>query len=509
MYWTTGNLSWNKTHPPLQKYISALPLLMKSIVILPGLNPKTLDEWHMGYQLLFGKGNKALSLIQWMRAPSILVTVLLGLFIFLWGFKWNGWETGLFAMGMIVFDPLMLGNGFLAMNDIFVTFFFAVALFLFLKTMKGSFPALFGCALATAFCITSKFSGLLLLPTFLLLLFIKKKAWKNQNMKWRIKTLSIFIGLTLAVILTLYKFNFSILMEGLAQGRNIQGATGQTGFLHGSIPGSWTWLYYPVAMAIKTPLPLLLLWVSSLIVLYKKGNFKNYYPFLVPIGLFWGAALITPNHFGVRYLLPTIPLLALIVGLAFSSLSPKGKMFFLLLLSGMMIEVGINHPHHMAYFNQFIGGPKQGFRWLDGSNQDWGQDLPSLKKMLDKEGDVSLLLSYQGSNDPRAWGIEYQDVFSPALVSRYNKSQTNPVDTKKEWLAISSNIRAHPQYESFFSWLDKSEQVGWAGNTILVYDLTNDVEAAFALARFYASTGRKILAQRQAKRALFLKTGNF
>jgi len=38
------------------------------------------------------------------------------------------------------------------------------------------------------------------------------------------------------------------------------------------------------------------------------------------------------------------------------------------------------YPHYLAFFNQSIGGPHNGYKWLADSNIDWGQDLKLLKK---------------------------------------------------------------------------------------------------------------------------------
>lgn len=33
------------------------------------------------------------------------------------------------------------------------------------------------------------------------------------------------------------------------------------------------------------------------------------------------------------------------------------------------------YPHHLSYFNDFVGGPNGGYRHLVGSSLNWGQDL--------------------------------------------------------------------------------------------------------------------------------------
>ncbi len=44
------------------------------------------------------------------------------------------------------------------------------------------------------------------------------------------------------------------------------------------------------------------------------------------------------------------------------------------------------YPHHLAYFNELAGGPRQGWRHLLGSSFDWGQDLLTVQRALDRRG---------------------------------------------------------------------------------------------------------------------------
>jgi hypothetical protein len=39
------------------------------------------------------------------------------------------------------------------------------------------------------------------------------------------------------------------------------------------------------------------------------------------------------------------------------------------------------HPHYLAYFNETVGGPGQGWRWLIDSNLDWGQDHAEVERV--------------------------------------------------------------------------------------------------------------------------------
>ena len=80
-----------------------------------------------------------------------------------------------------------------------------------------------------------------------------------------------------------------------------------------------------------------------------------------------------------------------------------GAAVVLLIVDSLLI-----FPHYLSYFNQTIGGPKNGYKHLVDSSLDWGQDLPALKKWLHKNhtGDVPVYLSYFGSAEPEYYGLD-------------------------------------------------------------------------------------------------------
>ena len=112
-------------------------------------------------------------------------------------------------------------------------------------------------------------------------------------------------------------------------------------------------------------------------------------------------------NIGIRYLLPILPLLLLLIG-------PGCRLRSVRLLATAavvycVIANALTHPGHLSYFNVAAGGPRNGHEILLDSNIDWGQDLYRLRGALDEldhDGPVHLL--YFGHVDPGVYGIEYQ-----------------------------------------------------------------------------------------------------
>ncbi len=530
LYWTTGDLRWNSEHPPLQKWVSSLPLVWEKKGPAPSLNPLKEDAWRAGFQIFFDGTDAVQQRILSCRLPTAGVALLLGIAVFLVTKKRHGFDAGLVALGALVFDPLVLGNGALAMNDLFVTFFIFLSVVLFerwldsleqpseSKTGLASMAWAVATGLATGAAVASKFSGFLLLPIFCVL-FVAR-AWKRPLKAWGMRGAGavLLIVCALFVVLASYKFDFSLIAHALARGLTFHKPNHRPGYLLGSISDSSAWFYYPVAVLIKTPLGLLGLWGLSFWIFFRDRLFsKRTFFLIVPIVLTGAAALSSHNHFGVRYLLPAIPFLSALVGQAYGALKPgRERAVAWLLVGWMAAEAFFFHPHHMAYFNALIGGPRQGARWLDGSNQDWGQDLPALADFLKQQANnkeapsnnVSVLLGYFGSNQPEAWGIQYQDVASAAIANSFRADLPNPVQVDKEFLVVSAHLMNNPVTRPIYQWLEEKRPAACLGYTLFVYDVTHDVPAVLRLADLYLEMGRLPLARRQLERAILLDPEN-
>jgi hypothetical protein len=77
-------------------------------------------------------------------------------------------------------------------------------------------------------------------------------------------------------------------------------------------------------------------------------------------------------------------------------------------------------PHYLAYFNELVGGPDRGSRYLVDSNLDWGQDLKGLKRYMDEHGIERVWLGYFGQADPDYYGIAYDYLPSYTIFDRGN-----------------------------------------------------------------------------------------
>jgi hypothetical protein len=239
--------------------------------------------------------------------------------------------------------------------------------------------------------------------------------------------------------------------------------------------GTWSdhgfWHYNLVALAVKNPLPFLLLlmaapWFWWRLRVRRAAILEIALPALVFL-----AALMTWNRLdiGVRYLLPLFPFLFLFSSAVWSGLGGKGRWQLWAAGAVLASHLGVAiwlFPEYLRYFNAAVGGPANGQRLLLDSNLDWGQDVTTLARELETRGNPTVWLALFAAEDPARDGVRGRPLPGCAPVSG--------------WLAISANVRfglyrAHnylaPPIPHCYDWLDAYEPVARPGWSIFLYQL--------------------------------------
>jgi hypothetical protein len=147
-------------------------------------------------------------------------------------------------------------------------------------------------------------------------------------------------------------------------------------------------------------------------------------------------------------------------------------------------------PHQLAYFNEIVGGPDQGYRYLADSN-DWGQDLKAVKLYMEKENLPIIYFSYFGTAPPSYYGIRYQYVPGTWPLEWPLPTERVPPEAPRKILAISViNLQdLFTPYNPLFRWLWQREPLAKIGYSIFVYDLTYDREGLAKLEETYIKAG--------------------
>jgi hypothetical protein len=231
--------------------------------------------------------------------------------------------------------------------------------------------------------------------------------------------------------------------------------------------------YFAVTFLLKTPIPLLLLTALALVrapLLPRRDAWLVW----LPVAVYLTATATRGLQIGQRHLLPIYPFLFLAAGEAAAALwawrAPKGA--WLAGALGLWYAGGtlLQHPHHLAYFNELAGGPANGWRLLVDSNLDWGQDLKRLGEWTRANHVGKLKLSYFGSADPGYYGIESEAL--PGYTSPHAARVTReirPGDTVAVSATNLQGVYLEPQDRPLMERLRALRPVARIGYSIFVY----------------------------------------
>jgi len=168
--------------------------------------------------------------------------------------------------------------------------------------------------------------------------------------------------------------------------------------------------YFPIAFALKTPLGtqlLLLLGVAA--VVWNKVQVRDEVALVgvIAIAAFvFGVAVAGNFNIGLRHILPAYPVVFVLAGASAAwVVTARGRWLVMILLVWVGAARLWIHPHYLSYFNEIIGGPTQGHKYLADSNIDWGQDLKRLASYAKGHPGETIKLAYFGSADPTRYGI--------------------------------------------------------------------------------------------------------
>ena len=285
-------------------------------------------------------------------------------------------------------------------------------------------------------------------------------------------------------------------------------AGGNTTYFLGEISNvAWS-LYFPIVFLIKVPLALLILILISLgIAIIKRHEINSYLveiSLLIFLAIYWYTSITSNLNIGIRHILPTFPIIYILISGQISKwlclppgpflekikLTPKKlfisvkmtfKEYFKLYLKYLILiillawygfsVIGI-YPHFLTYFNELVGGPTQGYKYVTDSNLDWGQDLKRLAQYIKDNEIETIYVDYFGGDDLEyRLGNRYQAWWKDRLPNEL------PPDS---WLAISASFlqggrgittKGYQEKTDSYNWLNQYEPVTIIGNSIFIYNI--------------------------------------
>lgn len=479
------NMKWDVPgsilHPPLSYYISSIPFLFVSDSnddLWDYSNQVERDRDFLsnvdnqrGQMLLSSDINEGNILFYFSRTMIILTALLLGWYIYLWGRLLYGENGALLSLLFFSFSPNLLAHSHIITPDMVLTTFFLIASFYFWKSLNSvsaKYSIIGGTFLGLA--LLSKFTGIFLFPIlFMFVLFYCIKGYRIN-----ILHIILFSGTGIIILFAGYGFNIKPYLQGISFQIEHAGQ-GHSSFLIGEHSFSGWWYYYIVAFLIKTPIPTLILFFTALgynLFRFRFSRNMNELFLMIPVFFIFTFFSVMHQSIGLRYILPIYPYIFLMIGGVIRFKINKKLIYpALLLLVGWYISGTLYMGHHyLAYFNELIGGPKNGYKYLVDSNLDWGQDLPGLKTFMDNNNIKSINLSYFGTDLPERYGINYTRLPDPLFESEL---QHDNIRMKVKGLVAISATNLQGVYFSnkdIYAWFKEHEPAERIGYSIFIYN---------------------------------------
>jgi 4-amino-4-deoxy-L-arabinose transferase-like glycosyltransferase len=519
-YLKTGDFRMSQFHPPLLNLLSALPLLGRTDVVLPTDHPawETGDNFIFAHHFLWEANENSHDLLLWARWPMIGLGLLLLLILFVWARQMIGHWPAWLVLGLAALDPNLIANARLVTTDLGLTVMLTLALWrtwCWLKRPSHINLVLLG--IAAGLTMSAKYTGLIVWPILFLILLLAGKQQqtliKGSRLLTFVLTFAAILLVAYATLWAIFRFDVGpVAVPALAwlppipaphyfsgvwdTFLNIE-AQPKTSFLLGDISARGWWYYFPVALLVKTPLPLLLLaLVGGGLALRREGWRETAVLWLPPL-LFMGLAMTGRITIGYRHILPLVPFLIMLAAYSLKyvagssnffrdssdQIEPNAGLFqnrslavgvlIGLLLLGQAIMVTRLYPHYESFFNLVVGGPSGGDRVLVDSNIDWGQDLIMLRQLMDEMGIDRVYLSYFGTATPERYGLRYYPI--PGFLRFVTGPEIdgyNPYSPPPGWYAISvTSLRLGllEQNLDIYAYFWDKEPVARAGHSINLY----------------------------------------
>jgi 4-amino-4-deoxy-L-arabinose transferase-like glycosyltransferase len=436
-----------------------------------------------------------------------------------------GYATALVAAGIFSMLPVVLAHSALATTDIALAACYIVAVYAFtlwLEVPNWRTATRFG--IAAGLAIATKLSTLAFLPTTMLGILLPYlaarrrtsteadgKGWGLGNMRNLMVSIVVAIICAFVTLWASYRFSHAPineispapakmaarvfgpsssaargirfltakvqlpapeLFEGVRQLRDIN-SVHPPSYLFGQVKRGGWWYFYPVAIAVKTPLAVLLFALIGAVWLglswfRKRTNWQAAVPiaaFLAPIVI----AAPTSLDIGVRHVMPVFAFLSMLAAVGavrvwnyrpvgsdsrggWNIASWTGRAAVAILFAWFIASSARAHPDYLAYFNELGGRHPENILVI--SDFDWGQDL-------------NRLASYLREHEVRQVSIAYENYFDPDALGFPDVQYVECGETPSGWVAVE--VRRARLYRECYPWLSQQRLVTTVGKTMLIY----------------------------------------
>ncbi len=497
-----GSYTCEPQHPPLARIAVALGPFLKGLRLAarlsaPDQRPRSVYE--EGNAILYSEGHYW-SNLTWARLGTLPFLVLLCVVTFLWARRWFSEAAGFWAVLLLVCTSPILGHAGLATNDVACAAGAALALYQFLRWLEQPRTARWlWWGFATALAVMCKFSNIPFLVTcYAVGLIIVSPQVPRGAFRRRFVQIGLAACVVLALAWATYRFTLippaafygqhhpvidsmlssrpllhsvwtSVMTTPLPLAEAMMGVldlfvhntVGHDSYLLGQWSQSGWWYFFPVVLAVKSPIGLLVLAMCGWWFILRrwrgthwKQSWQQVLTAVFPLAILM-VCMLARIDLGVRHILPIYPLLAISGGYAVTALFRHSRAVAVvaaLLVVWVIGDSARAHPDYLAHFNEFAGSHPETI--LCESDLDWGQDLYRLSQRLRQRGIQEFSIAYFGTALLDKAGLPHYELLSPTEPSR-------------GYVAVSlHNLNIDYKKDGSFAWLKSYTPVERIGKSI-------------------------------------------
>ncbi|MDR0610677.1 MAG: glycosyltransferase family 39 protein [Planctomycetaceae bacterium] len=526
-HWQRFSFDLYRVNPPLVRSIAAIPVLFlphKTDWNSYSDNPYKRAEFQVGTDLIKCNTKKYHSLLLAARFFCIPFSLLGGFICYCWGRDLFGNVSGIMALLLWCFSPMILAFGYTVMPDVASASLGITACYFFWKWTKNPcWDCVWLSGIILGIAELTKFTLLVFYPVWLLIwiltILLSRKTISKTAVFSQSKQLISLFAVSLFVINIAYGFegtfvqlkNYEFVSRALCGKTKWNHETGFTltgnrfrGSVAGEIPvplpvnylmgidvqkkefetgqssyfcGQWCndgwYQYYLFGLLIKEPLGFWILLVLAMMSVFVSRKFLSgmtgemilLFPVIVLLLLV--SSQIKLNHH-LRYVIPILPFLFIGVSRLAMVFQNKNKIFNCIVTSLLIWIVFSSlyfYPHSQGHFNELIGSPHNAPKYILGSNIDWGQNKLYLIDWYKKHPEVRPLTSYYESLYTKENACLDDNQF-------IDNHQQLPNEPQLGWYAIGVNelYGSLKQYEYF----KQFKPVTIIGYSIYIYYVTQE-----------------------------------
>jgi hypothetical protein len=454
VYWKYREFAIYNLSPSLLRFWAAAPVMLAGAQVPSAVNlrDEAPSSRHWLYAERFQDDNAA-------RYQHLFVLARLGMIpiscwaawvVFQWALTLYGPRGAIGACAMYCLDPNFIAHASLVTTDAGTAAATLTAAWLWWRFCRrnNSGALMFAAAFGIAAAVLCKFTGLLILPTVVLIgiafVLHQRKFLRRLLLGMFVVIAVLFVSINFVyaykrTFLPLSDYQFvSSSMQTAAKALPswlpvplpysfVEGFDVQKWETDAGVPGylldqyyiGSRWYYYPITLLCKLPvISLLILGITILSFFVRRMRFHESMVLIAIVVFAWGTAVLGQMNIGIRHILPVLPFAYVLSGRVWRAMD-RAMVTMLPVVLVLAIETISAGPNFLAFFNRAVGGAQRGQFILNDSNCDWGQGLIGLRDWLSKNSIGHVTMAYFGRVDPAMYGISATPLVNGQIDSDY------------------------------------------------------------------------------------------